>query len=85
MTTKEALYRLIDRLPERVFPEAERLLQSLQIGDDDPLWRFFMDAPVDDEPLTPEDIAAIEESRAEIDRGEGIPWEVVRAQFLDDA
>ena len=81
MTTKQDLHQLIDDLPESVLPEAERFLESLRAGDD-PLLRALLEAPEDDEPLTPEDIAAIEEGKAEIARGEGIPWEVVRAQLF---
>ena len=58
MTTKEGLHRLIDALPDDALVEAERMLMSLRAGD--AVLRAFMEAPGDDEPLTPEDIAAIE-------------------------
>lgn len=74
---------MVDDLPEWMLAEASRLLDSLRVQADDPLLRAFMEAPEDNEPLTPEDIAAIEEGKAEIARGEGIPWEVVRARLLD--
>ncbi len=47
MTTKEALYRLINELPDTVLPEAERYLAALR---DDPVLRALVTAPVDDEP-----------------------------------
>ena len=81
MTTKEALHRLVDELPESILPEAERYLASLR---DDPVLRAFMEAPEDDELLTSEEIAAIEEGKAEIARGEGIPWEVVERRLFGD-
>jgi predicted transcriptional regulator len=62
MATKEALRRLIDEMPDE---EAERLLQALG----DPVARALALAPVDDEPLTPEDVAAIEEGIADIEAG----------------
>lgn len=91
MTTREALHTLIDELPDGVLPEVERYLQSVHaenigqispaIPADDPLWLAFQNAPEDDEPLTPDEIASIEEGKAEIARGEGIPWEAVRARL----
>lgn len=39
----------------------------------------MLDELADD--LSEEDVAAIEEGLAQIERGEGIPWEVARAQI----
>ena len=61
MTTKEQLYRLIDRLPETALPEAERLLEALTAPDDEGLPRFLAEAPWDDEPETEEERAAVAE------------------------
>ena len=83
MTTKQDLHKLIDQLPESAIPRASQLLESLREVED-PVLKVFLEAPEDDEPLTPEDIAAIEEGKAEIARGEGIPWEIVRARLLDN-
>lgn len=63
MTTKEALHRLIDALPDE---EAERLLLTIE----DPVARSLALAPLDDEPETPDEAAAVAEARAEIARGE---------------
>lgn len=46
-----------------------------------PLERSLVLAPVDDEPLTPEEAAAIEAGIASLERGEGIPHEEVLAEF----
>jgi len=78
-TSREAVHRLVDELPDTLLPEIERYLAALR---DDPVLRAFMEAPEDDEPLTPEEIAAIEEGKAEIARGEGIPWETVEARLF---
>ena len=71
MSTREALYRLIDELPERELREAERLLKALRI--DDPLLRALETAPWDDEPETDEERAAVQEAREALARGEVIP------------
>ena len=80
MSAKETLHRLVNELPECALSEAERVLTLLA----DPGYRALMEAPETDERLTAEDIAALEEADAEIARGEGIPWEVAKAQLLRD-
>ena len=80
MTTKADLHRLVDGLPEENLPAAERALTTLQ--DEDPVLRAFMNAPLDDEPLTEEDIAAIEEAHEDIRLGRTYAWEEVRDQLL---
>ena len=67
MTTKEALHRLVDKLPDAALPEAERYLATLR---DDPLALLLLTAPVDDEPETPEEAAAVQEAREAAARGE---------------
>jgi hypothetical protein len=89
MTVKEELHQLVEALPEREAHAARRFLEYLRdrgaargaADHDDPVLRAFMEAPEDDEPLTPEEIVAIEEAEEEIARGEGIPWERVRAEL----
>ena len=68
MTTKEALHRLIDELPEAEIAEAERFLKGLQIPD--PVLRAIELAPLDDEPETDEERTAVQEARDEAARGE---------------
>jgi hypothetical protein len=65
MVGRDALYELIDELPERLLPEAERYRVALRDG-------VATDADEDDEPLQPETEAMIAESRAAYERGEGI-------------
>jgi hypothetical protein len=62
------LYRLIDELPERLLPEAERYLTGL--GTDDPVLRALLLAPVEDEELSPKEQAALAEARARRRSGE---------------
>ncbi len=75
---REKLHRLIEELPEREVQPAERFLEYLRNVGSDSVLRVFMEAPVDDEPLTPEDERAIREADDELARGEGIPWEEAR-------
>jgi hypothetical protein len=82
MTTRAALHAMLDTLPDELLPLAEERLAALR---DDPFLRFMLTAPVDDEPLDDEDLAALAEVRAEYERGETIPWEVVRAELHREA
>jgi hypothetical protein len=52
---------------------------------DDPVLRAFMEAPEDDEPVTPEEEAAIAEAREAVARGEVEPWEKVRAELFGES
>ena len=61
--TKTELHRLIDDLDEA---QAARLLQIVS----DPLERSLMLAPLDDEPLTDDEAAAIAEGEAAYQRGD---------------
>ena len=67
MTTsaKSELHRLIDELEDS---QADRLLAAIA----DPLRRSLMLAPLDDEPLTAEEQAAIDEGEAAYRRGEWV-------------
>jgi hypothetical protein len=75
MTTREALHRLVDELPDDALAAAERELASLR---DDPMLRALALAPVDDEPVTDEDRADLAAARAEYRRGETLSNEDVR-------
>lgn len=77
MTAKEKLRERIEALTEEQASETLRLLDQRE----DPVIVAFRDAPLDDEPLTPEEEAALEESRAEYRRGEGVPLEKIRHEF----
>jgi hypothetical protein len=72
MTNRQAVHQLLDELPDELLTIAEERLAALR---DDPFLRFLVTAPVSDEPLDDEDLAALAEAGAEIARGETIPWE----------
>lgn len=79
--SKAALYRLVDVLPESELHTAARVLEALGVlGSDGP--RYTLEtAPVDDEPETEEERAAVAEARAELARGEGIPAAAIYREF----
>ncbi|MBI3965174.1 MAG: hypothetical protein HY329_06030 [Chloroflexi bacterium] len=78
MSAKETLHRLVNQLPECALEEAERLLTLLA----DPVFRAFAEAPEDDELLTPEDVAALGEGKADLARGEWSPWAEVELRLF---
>lgn len=67
-TTREALYHLIDELPDEALPAAERELSALRTHRGLP--RVLAEAPIDDETLTDEDRAALAEAYAALAKGE---------------
>ena len=68
MTAKEQLRQRIEAFSEEEAVEALRLLDL----SDDPVLVAFRDAPVDDEPFTEEDEAALAEARADIAAGQTV-------------
>lgn len=74
MTTKEALHRLVDELPEE---QAERLLRGIA----DPVLQARALAPLDDEGETPEEAAAVAEGLADLERGDVLTSEQLRREL----
>ena len=80
MTTREALYRLIDELPEGELGMAERLLERLRRRGDGPLPRVLLEAPEDDEPETEEERAAVLEAYEDLARSDVVDHEDLRRE-----
>lgn len=81
---RTTLHTLVDELPEQEIPAARRFLEFLrQQPSDDPLRRALDNAPLDDEELTAEDLAAIREGLEEKVRGEVIPHEEVKRRLRE--
>lgn len=59
--TKEHLHKLVEEFPDSEIEEAAHYLRRLRELAEDPVYQAFMNAPYDDEPLTPEEEAAIAE------------------------
>ena len=77
MTTREALYRLVDSIPATQLDDARKLLEPLT----DPVLAALADAPYDDEPETDEERAAVAEAREGYRRGEWVSAEDVRREL----
>ncbi len=70
--TKE-LYLLIDKIPEKDLAKVKLYLNSIiNQTTQERFVQMHQNAPIDDEPLTMEDIKDIEKGKAEIERGESI-------------
>jgi hypothetical protein len=71
MRTRDRVHRLVDTLPENELAAVERFLRDLR-EDGDPFLRALANAAEDDEPLTPNEEAAIAEGTAAIARGDTV-------------
>jgi hypothetical protein len=82
MTDRKRLLALVEALPEPEIHAALRFVEYLRQEVPDPVARALDEAPIDDEPLTAEDLAALAE--AEDDRREGrvVSHEEARLQLL---
>ncbi|HLH27097.1 MAG TPA: hypothetical protein VK066_31645 [Chloroflexota bacterium] len=65
MIARDDVHQLLDELPDDILPEVARYLAALR---DDPLARLLLTAPIDDEPETDEERAAVREAREEAAR-----------------
>ena len=70
--SREDLHKLVDRIPVAGVATARRLLESLV----DPVQLALMQAPPDDEPETPEEIAAVKAALS--DPAPDVPFEQIR-------
>ena len=68
MTSRERVHAIIDAIPEDRLQDAATALSQLV----DPIVLAFLNAPVDDEETTEEDLRALDEARAEYERGETV-------------
>jgi hypothetical protein len=75
--TKEHAYELIDRLPATQLSAVVGLLEAML----DPVSRAIANAPVEEEELTPETAAALDQAREWLKRNPGIPHEQVLAEL----
>lgn len=70
-------HRLLDALPNDKIPALRGLLEVMV----DPVSRAIANAPLDDEPVTPQEIKALEESREWLKHNEGIPHHQLLAEL----
>jgi hypothetical protein len=74
---RQQVHAYIDRLPGDQLTAVCGLLETML----SPLDRRLALAPIDDEPVTLEDIAAIRAGVASLERGAGVPMEEVLSDF----
>jgi hypothetical protein len=77
MTAKEQLRERVETLTEDEAAETLRLLDRHA----DPLVVAFRDAPIDDEPVTPEEEAAMAEANADLAAGRTVSLEEAMREF----
>ena len=79
MTVKERLHLVVDEMTDE---EAEATLRRIDAQRSDPFVRFLDSAPVDDEPVTPEEAAAVAEAADERATGaETIPFDDIKRKY----
>lgn len=78
---REDLHDLVDALPESEVPTARRFLRFLREVGSDPVRHAAETAPIDDEPMTEEDAAAIRAAREEARRGEVVDLDSFRREL----
>ena len=74
---KQHAHQLLDQLDGGQLAAVVQLLEVMT----DPVTRSLANAPVDDEPISDEEAAALDEAHAAIARGEGIPHEEILREF----
>ena len=77
MTAKQQLRERIEAFSEQEASEALRLWDLRA----DPMVAAFRDAPLDDEPVTPEEEAAMAEARADLAAGRTVSLEEAMREF----
>jgi hypothetical protein len=82
MTQRERLHDLVDTLPENELHAALRFLEFLE-GEETPsrLWSLE-NAPIDDEPLTPQEEAALVEAEEDLATGRVVSHAEARQRLL---
>lgn len=84
MTDRERLHSLVDDLPEGEVRAALHFVESLRTSEEDPVLRALRDAPLDDEPVTEEDRAALEEAWEDVRQGRLTAHKEVRLRVLGE-
>ena len=74
---RQQAHALLDMLPEEKFTAVVHLLQAIS----EPVARSIANAPIDDEPISEEEIRAVEASRKWLKDHEPISHEEVLAEF----
>ncbi len=81
VTARQQLHDLVDDLPDDEIPAARRYLEYLRVVGD-PLLRALSAAPLDDEPETPEEAAAVAEAYADVAAKRTVSQDEARRRLL---
>lgn len=79
---RQELHHLVDEIPDHELLAAERYLMYLRLVGQDPLLHSLLSAPLDDEPLTEEDRAALDEARDDVVAGRLVSHDEARRRLL---
>jgi hypothetical protein len=74
---RQHVHHLVDQLDAGQLNAVGHLLEVMT----DPIARSLANAPVETEPVSEEEAAALDEAHASIERGEGIPHEEIMREF----
>lgn len=75
---RQHAHELIDKLDSAQVSAVVPLLQFMLL---DPLSRSLAAAPVEEQPIPPEEAAALDQARASLDRSQGISHEDILREF----
>ena len=76
VTVKKRLHEVVEAMTEEEAAETLRALETTR----DPLARILADAPIDDEPFTQADAAALAEAEAGMAEGRTVSWDELREE-----
>ena len=82
LSARDDVKRLVDLVPEEDLPTLRRLLRGL-LRERDPVVAGFANAPEDDEEVTEEDVAALEEADRANAEGRVVSHERARRILLE--
>jgi hypothetical protein len=74
---RNRVHQLLDQLDQGQLTAVAQLLEVMT----DPVARSLANALVEDEPITPDEAAAMDAAHAAIQRGEGTPHEEILREF----
>ena len=77
VTTREDLHRLVDALPDQNLLAAKEAIEPLA----DPFLAALANAPIDDEPESEDERAAVAEAMDDLTHGRVRPWDEVRREL----
>lgn len=82
---KKDIRQLLDKLPERELHAAKRFMQYLVAlsEKEDPVLKAMENAPLDDEPLTKEDVKALDKAYRDIKEGRILSDKEFRRRVLE--